>query len=91
MASGGVTVTITDAGAPSSLAVGNYVTLTSTVSVNGVQFTGGNYRITSVPSSTSFTVTFASAASGTGTGTGTVTGIDISTGTKTSSSTVQTT
>ena len=65
---GTTTVTITDAGYNPS--VGDYVTITSTVAVNGVIFTGGDYEVTTVPSSTTFTVTFATAASGTGTGTG---------------------
>ena len=65
---GTTTVTITDASYNPS--VGDYVTITSTVAVNGVIFTGGNYEVKSVPSSTTFTVTFATAATGTGTGTG---------------------
>ena len=65
---GTTTVTITDASYNPNL--GDYVTITSTVAVNGVLFTGGNYEVTSVPSSTTFTVTFATAATGTGTGTG---------------------
>ena len=66
--SGSPTVTITDAGYNPS--VGDYVSITSTVAVNGVTFTGGDYKVQTVPSSTTFTVTFASNASGTGTGTG---------------------
>jgi len=65
---GTTTVTITDAGYSPS--VGDYVLITSTVAVNGVLFTGGDYQVITVPSSTTFTVTFATAASGTGTGTG---------------------
>jgi hypothetical protein len=65
---GTTTVTITDAGYNPS--VGDYVTITSTVAVNGVLFTGGDYEVKTVPSSTTFTVNFATAASGTGTGTG---------------------
>ena len=65
---GTTTVTITDAGYNPS--VGDYVLITSTVAVNGVLFTGGDYQVKTVPSSTTFTVTFATAASGTGTGTG---------------------
>jgi len=65
---GSTTVTIKDAGY--NPAVGDYVTITSTVAVNGVQFTGGDYQVISVPSSTTFTVTFATAASNTGSGTG---------------------
>jgi hypothetical protein len=65
---GTTTVTIQDAGYNPS--VGDYVTITSTVAVNGVTFTGGNYEVKSVPSSTTFTVTFATAASGSGSGTG---------------------
>jgi hypothetical protein len=66
--SGSPTVTITDAGY--NPAVGDYVTITSTVAVNGITFAGGNYQVKSVPSNTTFTVTFGSNASGTGTGTG---------------------
>ena len=66
--SGSPTVTITDAGYNPS--VGDFVTITSTVAVNGVTFAGGNYEVKSVPSSTTFTVTFESNASGTGSGTG---------------------
>ena len=66
--SGSPTVTITDATYNPS--VGDFVTITSTTAVNGVQFTGGDYQVVSVPSSTTFTVTFASNASGTGSGTG---------------------
>ena len=65
---GTTTVTITDAGYNPS--VGDYVLITSTVAVNGVLFTGGDYEVKTVPSSTTFTVTFATAATGTGTGTG---------------------
>lgn len=65
---GTTTVTIQDAGYNPS--VGDYVTITSTVAVNGVIFTGGNYEVKTVPSSTTFTVTFATAASGSGSGTG---------------------
>lgn len=65
---GTTTITITDAGYNPS--VGDYVLITSTVAVNGVLFTGGDYEVKTVPSSTTFTVTFATAASGTGTGTG---------------------
>lgn len=66
--SGNPTVTITDATYNPS--VGDFVTITSTTAVNGIQFTGGDYQVVSVPSSTTFTVTFASNASGTGSGTG---------------------
>lgn len=66
--SGSPTVTITDAGYNPS--VGDFVLITSTVSVNGVLFAGGDYEVKTVPSSTTFTVTFGSNASGTGTGTG---------------------
>ena len=66
--SGSPTVTITDSGYNPS--VGDYVSITSTVAVNGVTFTGDDYKVQTVPSSTTFTVTFASNASGTGTGTG---------------------
>lgn len=66
--SGSPTVTIADAGYNPS--VGDYVSITSTVAVNGVLFTGGNYEVKTVPSSTTFTVTFGSNASGTGSGTG---------------------
>ena len=65
---GTTTITITDAGYNPS--VGDYVLITSTVAVNGVLFTGGDYEVKTVPSSTTFTVTFATAATGTGTGTG---------------------
>lgn len=66
--SGSPTVTITDAGYSPS--IGDSVVITSTVAVNGVQFTGGVYVVQSTPTSSSFTVTFGSNASGTGTGTG---------------------
>lgn len=66
--SGSNVVTITDASYHPN--VGDYVTITSTTAVNGVQFTGGNYQVQSQPSSTSFTVNFATNASGTGSGTG---------------------
>lgn len=66
--SGSPTVTITDAGYNPS--VGDFVTITSTVAVNGVTFTGGNYEVKTVPSGTTFTVTFGSNATGTGSGTG---------------------
>jgi len=66
--SGSPTVTITDATYNPS--VGDFVTITSTTAVNGIQFTGGDYQVVSVPSSTTFTVTFESNASGTGSGTG---------------------
>lgn len=65
---GTTTVTITDASYNPS--VGDYVTITSTVAVNGVTFTGDNYEVKTVPTSTTFTVTFATAASGSGSGTG---------------------
>jgi hypothetical protein len=65
---GTTTVTIQDAGY--NPAVGDYVTITSTVAVNGVTFTGGNYEVKTVPSATTFTVTFETAASGSGSGTG---------------------
>ena len=61
-------ITITDSGY--NPGVGDYVTITSTVAVNGVTFAGGDYVVTSVPSSTTFTVDFATNASGTGSGTG---------------------
>jgi hypothetical protein len=61
-------VTITDSSYNPS--VGDFVLITSTIAVNGVQFTGGEYVVTSVPSPTTFTVNFETAASGTGTGTG---------------------
>ena len=66
---GSPVVTIVDATyAPS---VGDYVLITSTTAVNGVQFTGGDYQVTTVGSvSNGFTVVFGSNASGTGTGTG---------------------
>ena len=67
-ASGSPTITITDD--TYNPAVGDFVTITSTTAVNGVQFTGGDYQVVSVPSSTTFTVTFASNASDTGSGTG---------------------
>ena len=38
--------------------------------MNGITFTGGNYEVKTVPSSTTFTVTFATAATGSGSGTG---------------------
>ena len=62
------TVTIQDASYNPS--IGDYVTITSTASVNGVLFVGGNYEVTSVPTSTTFTVEYANAATGTGSGTG---------------------
>ena len=65
---GTTTVTIQDATYNPS--VGDYVTITSTVAVNGVTFTGDNYEVKTVPSSTTYTVTFATAASGSGSGTG---------------------
>ena len=65
---GTTTVTIQDAGYSPS--VGDYVTITSTVAVNGVLFAGGDYEVKSVPTSTTFTVEFATAASGSGSGTG---------------------
>jgi len=61
-------VTITDTSY--SPAVGDYVLITSTVSVNGVQFTGGDYLVTSIPATNQFTVNFATNATGTGSGTG---------------------
>ena len=61
-------VTITDSGY--NPGVGDYVTITSTVAVNGVQFAGGDYQVQSVPSSTTFTVNFATNANATGSGTG---------------------
>jgi hypothetical protein len=66
--SGSKVVTITDA-LGYTPSVGDYVLITSTTAVNGVQFTGGDYLITGV-NGTSFTVNFATAATGTGTGTG---------------------
>jgi hypothetical protein len=66
--SGSPIVTITDAGYNPS--VGDFVLITSTVAVNGITFTGGDYEVVSVPSSTTFTVNFGSNASGTGSGTG---------------------
>ena len=66
--SGSKTVTITDTGYNPS--VGDYVIITSTVAVNGVQFTGGDYQVQSVVSPTAFTVNFESNASGSGSGTG---------------------
>lgn len=67
--SGSKTVTIKDAAyLPSA---GDFVLITSTTAVNGVQFTGGDYEITSVdPATTTYTVEFATAASGSGSGTG---------------------
>lgn len=62
------TVTITDGSYNPS--VGDFVNITSTVAVNGITFTGGNYEVKSVPTASSFTVDFESQASGTGTGTG---------------------
>ena len=62
------TVTITDSGY--SPTAGDYVVITSTTAVNGVTFTGGVYKVQTVPTATSFTVTFESQASGTGSGTG---------------------
>jgi len=50
--------------------VGDYVLITSTTAVNGITFTGGEYEVLTVPSSTTFTVNFGSNASGTGSGTG---------------------
>ena len=41
------TVTITDSGYSPN--IGDYVTITSTTAVNGVQFTGGNYKVQSTP------------------------------------------
>jgi hypothetical protein len=67
--SGSPTVTITDASGY-GFSAGDYVTITSTTVVNGVQFTGGNYLIQSTPTPTTFTVTFGGNASATGTGTG---------------------
>ena len=64
------TTTITIQDATYNPSVGDYVTITSTVAVNGVTFTGGDYEVKSVPSSTTFTVTFATAATGSGSGTG---------------------
>jgi hypothetical protein len=66
--SGSPTVTITDGSYSPS--VGDYVTITSTAAVNGVQFTGGDYQVKSVPTASTYTVTFGSNASGTGSGTG---------------------
>ena len=67
--SGSPIVTIVDATYTPS--VGDYVLITSTTAVNGVQFTGGDYQVTSVGSvSNGFTVVFGSNASGTGSGTG---------------------
>ena len=62
------TVTITDSGY--SPTAGDYVVITSTTAVNGVTFTGGVYKVQTVPTAPSFTVTFESQASGTGSGTG---------------------
>lgn len=50
--------------------VGDYVIITSSTAVNGVQFTGGEYVVTSIPTSNSFTITFATNATGSGSGTG---------------------
>jgi len=61
-------VTITDTSYSPS--VGDYVLITSTTAVNGVQFTGGDYVVTSIPATNQFTVNFATNASGTGSGTG---------------------
>lgn len=61
-------VTITDGSYNPS--VGDYVIITSTVAVNGITFSGGEYVVQTVPSSTTFTVNFGSNASGTGSGTG---------------------
>ena len=61
-------VTITDSSYNPS--VGDFVLITSTVSVNGVLFTGGEYEVKTVPSSTTFTVLFGSNATGTGSNTG---------------------
>jgi len=66
--SGSPTVTITDGSYNPS--AGDYVVITSTAAVNGVQFTGGTYLITTVVSTTQYTITFGSNASGTGSGTG---------------------
>ena len=66
--SGSKVVTITDTSYSPS--VGDYVLITSTTAVNGVQFTGGDYQVTSIPATNQFTVVFASNASGTGAGTG---------------------
>jgi hypothetical protein len=66
--SGSPIVTITDGTYNPS--IGDYVVITSSVAVNGVQFTGGEYVVQTVPSSTTFTVNFGSNASGTGSGTG---------------------
>jgi len=67
-ASGSPTVTITDGNY--NPGVGDYVSITSTTAVNGVQFTGGTYIVQSVLGTTQYTVTFGSNASGTGSGTG---------------------
>ena len=66
--SGSKVVTITDNSYLPS--VGDYVLITSTTAVNGVQFTGGDYIVTSIPATNQFTVNFAINASGTGSGTG---------------------
>ena len=66
--SGSNVVTITDTSYLPS--VGDYVLITSTTAVNGVQFTGGDYIVTSIPATNQFTVNFAINASGTGSGTG---------------------
>ena len=66
--SGSPTVTITDGSYNPS--VGDYVVITSTAAVNGVQFTGGTYLVQTVVSTTQYTVTFGSNASASGSGTG---------------------
>jgi hypothetical protein len=66
--SGSPTVTITDGSYNPS--AGDYVVITSTTAVNGVQFTGGTYLVQTVVSTTQYTVTFGSNASGSGSGTG---------------------
>ena len=67
--SGSPVVTIVDA--TYSPSVGDYVLITSTTAVNGVQFTGGDYLVTSVGSVTNgFTVVFGSNATNTGSNTG---------------------
>jgi len=66
--SGSPVVTITDTSYSPS--VGDYVLITSTTAVNGVQFAGGDYQVTSIPATNQFTVNFATNASGTGSGTG---------------------
>ena len=65
---GSPVVTITDASYSPS--IGDYVLITSTTAVNGVQFTGGDYVVTSIPATNQFTVNFATNATGTGSGTG---------------------